>query len=165
MKYLSKIRKCFIKKDADKEVLDQKKLFMLLGALLFFGVSTTLIFKEDPDSSVMIQTNEPIAKTIEDSKSKDLPPQSEKLEKLLQASARNQPRETETYRRVEPTPKVNIAYKAPQVIERKGPDGFGAGFPVGSNLIGKLLTAIDTREQSQFYKVLLPYGGRSKTAV
>ena len=35
---------------------------------------------------------------------------------------------------------------------------------MGSNLIGKLLTSIDTRQSDQFYKVLLPYGGRFKKA-
>ena len=34
--------------------------------------------------------------------------------------------------------------------------------PIGTNLIGKTLTSIDTREQNQTIKVLLPYGGKSK---
>ena len=34
--------------------------------------------------------------------------------------------------------------------------------PLGTNLIGKLLTSIDTRESEQLYKVLLPYGGKGK---
>ena len=33
---------------------------------------------------------------------------------------------------------------------------------MGTNLIGKLLTSIDTRESEQLYKVLLPYGGKGR---
>ena len=46
-----------------------------------------------------------------------------------------------------------IKYAAKQVIDRIG------GAPSGSNFIGKLLTGIDTRDQGQVVKVLLPYGG------
>ena len=65
-------------------------------------------------------------------------------------------------RRPAPRYVKDVEYKAPQVIERKGPDGFAKGLPLGTNLVGKLLTAIDTREAGQLYKVLLPYGGKDK---
>ena len=34
---------------------------------------------------------------------------------------------------------------------------------MGTNLIGKTLTTIDTRQADQLVKVLLPYGGRAKS--
>lgn len=54
-------------------------------------------------------------------------------------------------------------YKAKQVIEREGGSyEREKTIPMGTNLIGKLLTSIDTRETEQFYKVFLPYGGNFK---
>lgn len=56
-----------------------------------------------------------------------------------------------------------VKYKARQVIEREN-TGFERDkvIPMGTNLIGQLLTSIDTREPEQFYKVFLPYGGKFK---
>lgn len=51
-------------------------------------------------------------------------------------------------------------YKAKQVIEREGVFERDKMIPMGTNLIGQLLTSIDTRESEQFYKVFLPYGGK-----
>ena len=51
-------------------------------------------------------------------------------------------------------------YKAKQVIEREGVYQPSKTIPMGTNLIGRLLTSIDTREAEQFYKVFLPYGGK-----
>jgi len=56
----------------------------------------------------------------------------------------------------------NIKYKATQVIGRDDTDFAGNAIPIGTNFIGKLLTAIDSRDQGQFIKVLLPYGGAYK---
>lgn len=53
-----------------------------------------------------------------------------------------------------------LAFRAKQVLERdNGKEGKKA-LPTGSNLIGKLLTAIDSRDLSSPIKVLLPYGGK-----
>ena len=50
-----------------------------------------------------------------------------------------------------------LKYRAVQVIERQGGDP-DRKLPIGTSFIGQLLTAIDTREQNSFVKVLLPYG-------
>lgn len=56
-----------------------------------------------------------------------------------------------------------IKYAAKQVISRGDQFEPDKTISTGTNLIGKLLTSIDTREKGQFYKVLLPYGGKGKT--
>lgn len=48
-------------------------------------------------------------------------------------------------------------YKAVQVVQRLGGDP-DRMLPIGTNFIGQLLTAIDTRESGQLVKVGLPYG-------
>lgn len=50
-----------------------------------------------------------------------------------------------------------LKYRATQVIQRQGGDP-DRKLPIGTSVIGKLLTSIDTREQNSLVKVLLPYG-------
>ena len=47
-----------------------------------------------------------------------------------------------------------INFKASQVIDRG--EKIQNGIPLGSNLIGKLISSIDTRDPNSFIKVLLP---------
>ncbi len=55
-----------------------------------------------------------------------------------------------------------LNYKATQVIARDNAGDPSKTVPIGTSLIGKTLTSIDTREPNQTIKVLLPYGGKSK---
>lgn len=52
---------------------------------------------------------------------------------------------------------AGIKFHAVQIIKREGGDPERT-LPIGTSAIGRLLTAIDTREQNPFVKVLLPYG-------
>ncbi|MCB9092881.1 MAG: TrbI/VirB10 family protein [Halobacteriovoraceae bacterium] len=61
-----------------------------------------------------------------------------------------------------PNYKLDLKYEAKQVIARDDVFDTSGTIPIGTNLIGKLLTSIDTREMGQLYKVLLPYGGKFK---
>ena len=60
---------------------------------------------------------------------------------------------------------IKINFKAQQVITRDNTGDPTKSIPMGTNMIGKTLTAIDTREPNQMIKILLPYGGRSKMGV
>ena len=57
---------------------------------------------------------------------------------------------------------ARLNYKATQVIARDNVGDPSKTVPIGTSLIGKTLTSIDTREPNQTIKVLLPYGGKSK---
>ncbi|MDH4468774.1 MAG: TrbI/VirB10 family protein [Bacteriovoracaceae bacterium] len=53
---------------------------------------------------------------------------------------------------------INLVYNAKQVIERgSDPLGSSSFIPGGTNFIGKLLTGIDTRDNSSSCRVILPY--------
>ncbi|WP_127718216.1 TrbI/VirB10 family protein [Halobacteriovorax sp. HLS] len=56
----------------------------------------------------------------------------------------------------------NIKLMAKQIISRSDLATYQDAIPTGTNFIGKLISRIDTREQNQFIKVLLPYGGSFK---
>lgn len=55
---------------------------------------------------------------------------------------------------------VKLTYNARQVIERTEAQGLVTPIPSGTNFVGKLINGIDTRDDNQVLKVILPYGGR-----
>ncbi|MCB0368644.1 MAG: hypothetical protein KDD45_04150 [Bdellovibrionales bacterium] len=154
-----------MKKEGEKEVLNRKRLFLGLGLIIGLGAMVVILFGSSKDTSVIVNSTEPIkmeatgnqaltSQPIEDSK---------KVNGMLNASAQIvQSQSSKKHSNLNHRYVKKIEYKAVQVIERKGVDGLEAGLPLGTNLVGKLLTSIDTREMDQLYKVLLPYGGRDK---
>jgi hypothetical protein len=54
---------------------------------------------------------------------------------------------------------VKLTYSGRQVFERQESLGLLSPIPSGTNFIGKLVTGIDTRQDNQTLKVILPYGG------
>ena len=161
MKIIKKIGMFFIKKDGGKEIISRIRLFITMFVVIVLGSTPLILARINGDNSVIINATEPIE--IGDFETAQVSsPISQKVSGLFKASAQIVP--APKPRQVKPEPKstVKIKYRAPQVIERKGTDSFTSNLPIGSNLIGKLLTAVDTRESEQLYKVLLPYGGKGK---
>ena len=58
---------------------------------------------------------------------------------------------------------MKINYRAKQVLVSEGAFDAARTIPMGTNLIGRTLTTIDTRQSDQLVKVLLPYGGRFRS--
>ncbi|MFZ4713631.1 MAG: TrbI/VirB10 family protein [Bacteriovoracaceae bacterium] len=54
---------------------------------------------------------------------------------------------------------MKLTYNGRQVFERTETQGLLTPIPSGTNFIGKLVTGIDTRQDNQTLKVILPYGG------
>ena len=160
MKLIARIRSLFLKKEGGKEVLNQKMFFGVMILILVIGVSVIFLSNTSGDSSVVVNASAPIeADNIDEAKVSI--PVSQKISGLLQASKQKVLAPTPQPAKPTPNqPKQKIKYRAPQVIERQ--DSFTSKLPIGANLIGKLLTSIDTRESEQLYKVLLPYGGKGK---
>ena len=165
MKFFRKIWKFFYKIEAEKEVFNIKRAFLVVTVVITLGTFSLIFFKPLKDTSVVINSTEPIdedsvnQEKIQSSSTQE----SKKVNGMLNASAQKERQNSwQKHPRTSPRDTLNIEYKAPQVIEREGPDGFARGLPLGTNLVGKLLTSIDTREMKQLYKVLLPYGGKDK---
>ena len=161
-----KIRTFFFKTEADKEILDRKRLIGAAALILGGGALFILFSNPNGDSSVVVSSNAPIVVDNPDETQATVP-LSPKVDDLLQASEQRVVDQTpapKPRRRAKPIvqrPVLKIKYRAPQVIKREG-DNLNSKLPIGSNLVGKLLTSIDTRESEQLYKVLLPYGGKGK---
>ena len=161
MKHIKQIGMFFLKKDGSKEVIDRTKLWVVAFTVVGIGIFTIVFPEAGGDNSVIINATEPIE--IGDFETEQVSsPISQKVSGLLQASKQRvlapKPRKDKPVSHN----KQQLKYKAPQVIERKGTDNFTSKLQIGANLIGKLLTSIDTRESKQLYKVLLPYGGKGK---
>ncbi|USN48058.1 MAG: hypothetical protein H6626_02910 [Pseudobdellovibrionaceae bacterium] len=161
MKFPKRVTGLFLKVDGTKDKADKKSIFLSCVAVVVFGVAITMWLGSKEDTSVVINSTVPIKN--ESKKTSQEAQGSPKVNGMLDASA--QAAQAQSRRNHSGSPQryvKNIEYKATQVIERKGPDGLERGLPLGTNLVGKLLTAIDTRETDQIYKVLLPYGGKDK---
>ena len=157
MKVMARIRAFFLKQEAGKEVLDQKRFFGVMILILAIGALVIFYSNMSGDSSVVVNSSAPI-EAGDVAETKGAIPLSQKVSGLLQAS--EQHRHVASPKKQAKSTNKKIKYRAPQVIERK--DSFTSKMSLGTNLIGKLLTSIDTRESEQLYKVLLPYGGKGK---
>ena len=161
MKYIKQMRVFFLKKEGGKEVINRKNFFITITLAFGVGACVIIFSRVGRDSSVVINSAEPI--DMGNHEEVVTHPSSPKVNGMLHVS---QQRNYEVLQRKRakqsPQKAQKIEYKAQQVIERKGADSFTHKMPIGTNLVGKLLTAIDTREMQQLYKVFLPYGGRSK---
>ncbi|MBF0300315.1 MAG: TrbI/VirB10 family protein [Oligoflexia bacterium] len=65
-----------------------------------------------------------------------------------------------------PSNEEKLIYSAPMVISREDKDDpFEEKLPLGTSIIGKLLTPIDTRVSNPLVKIELPFGARNKGSV
>jgi hypothetical protein len=151
----------FFKDEGDKKTLDLKRVTYFVLLLFCLGILVMLATKSDQDSSTIQHSSEPI-NTTEGDHSGVKGTLSEKVKEMFSNSEGQGSSDKRQSRSKRARYVKNVEFKAVQVIRRKGPDGFSRGLPLGTNLVGKLLTAIDTREAKQLYKVILPYGGKDK---
>lgn len=180
MKILAKVRSLFATKEmkpskGGKETLCRKKIF-LLGGIISFTVLLTTLFKAQDSSLLVIHFGARTMKAKNSNSHQQLADhglgadklgtqESEVVRDLLNSSASlaspSPDRKAHSLQKNPPSGKAApIIYRAPLVVEREGVELIGGeSLPIGTNLKGQLLTAIDTRETKQLYKVLLPEGG------
>lgn len=125
-------------------------VFVLFLSQLQIDTSTVTTQRGSYDKNEKISTDKQRVKT------------SKTVKWMLDTSAQIENSKGSRGRIRRPKRDFQIKYNAKQVIVREGHFDSDKTIPTGTNLIGKLLTSIDTREKTQIYKVLLPYGGKSK---
>lgn len=153
--FKSAIRKFFLVKDGGKEVLRTTRAMLVAGAVVLVGVGVTLYFGQQNDTSFWGRTDKPIVANQETPAT--APATAGTVGSLLKNSESrgtgNRPPKREGGG-------MKINYRAKQVLVSEGAFDPARAIPMGTNLIGKMLTTIDTRQADQLVKVLLPYGGR-----
>jgi len=154
----------FFPKEGKKTVINFKRISIFTALVVITLGSVFALFNGDQDSSSVAYSNEGVHQTQNKNKQKESPKGF--IDKLLGKINNNQNNNDNNkgghINRGNTVRKKNINYKAKQVINRSEDGKLKQGVPMGTHLIGKLLTTIDTRELGQMYKVLLPYGGRTR---
>lgn len=147
--------------DGGKEVVRLGRLGCLAAAIILGGAGATLFFGGQSDTSFLKRTDRSLSQA---DGTKPPAPQASggtgTVGKMLNNSeAKGQgERPKDSHGRG-----VKVNYKAQQVLVSDGAFDPARTMPMGTNLIGKTLTTIDTREAAQLVKVLLPYGGRASS--
>lgn len=152
----SKISKIYVVEENGKKRANYKASSITVGALGMIFVTVLLIQSMSKDTSVLEQTDKAISSAPENSN--QTAEVSDEVSGVVGSGDESATHEEEK----KPRPKRTYTprkYKAKQVIVREGSFQRDRTIPMGTNLIGKLLVSIDTREAEQFYKVFLPYGG------
>lgn len=164
---ISKIKALFLETDGGKKTVKKGNL-TLLGLVLFtLGVFFLLLPQvidtiNGTDTSQVKRSNKPITEdsTISDKKDESKGSANNNVGGVTNQS--NDPSDENQNKLTQQQLKksLKVIYKASQVIQRNG--NAENNLPLGTNVIGKLLSSIDTRNLST-KKVILPYGVKSKT--
>lgn len=149
-----KICRYFLKKEGGKTRLRLNRIGTTASSLIFVFIAIILLF-ENQDTSFMEHSSQKIIESTKETKSlknsdriKQWSYDGHKNKKIKNLSINNERRLSK-----------EIKYKAKQILEPNDNQNLYDSLPTGSNMIGKLLTAIDTRDENQIIKVILPFGG------
>ncbi len=158
-----KITAFFFKEDGAKTVLNLKRIFLFSGPIVLLSIFTMVVLSMREDSSFLRKSDKKIVQDGVKSQSgmSGANSYSPAVSKVL--GSYNGSGEKQKGQRPKIASKLN--FKAVQVISRENAGDPTKSVPIGTNMIGKTLTAIDTREQNQMIKILLPYGGNSRLGV
>jgi len=149
----------FYVKEGEKCVARTGRILGSLGGVILLGAGVTLFSNLQADTSYLGKTDQTLSRKNDGT----APPPaaaggSSKIGRLLQNSER---KPQEEHPRTTGGRATKVNYKAQQVLVSEGAFDPARTMPMGTNLIGKTLTTIDTRDPAQLVKVLLPYGGRA----
>lgn len=154
--FKEKVAPLFLRKDGEKTALNIRNSAIALGILTVAIGFPMYLFSEEEDTSYVGQSEKSFNQT--DSSELSQIVVSKKVAQVLGPESKSASRPRSNAYQVD----RNVNYKAVQVIVRDNTGDPEKTVPIGTNFIGKTLTAIDTREPNQTIKVLLPYGGKAK---
>ena len=143
------LRSQFLIQDGEKKRLNLTLIGLTIVPLVVVGSIGSLFVSKDDTSYISQCSDRP---TQPDVFTPDVRAIKKTVSHNILQEESKQPMEKRT------GPGKPIKYSAKQIIDRSMSGG-SSFMAAGTNLIGKLLTAIDTRDDEQIIKVLLPYGG------
>jgi type IV secretory pathway VirB10-like protein len=158
------LKDLFLKEDGGKKALNKKSVVIAVFIFFLFGVTFALVPKflnafRGNDTSKVTKTTSPITEDgeekessneIEDNSVGGVSDASESSTKSIDTN------QTKTKKK-----QIKVIYQAGQVINRQN-DRSSKKLPLGTNVIAKLITSIDTRNPS-LIKVILPYDAKNKS--
>lgn len=149
------VRGFFLVKDGGKEILRTKRTMLVAATTALGGVCVLLFFGQQDSTGFWNKSDKPI---IGNDQAPVPAPKTEGTVRKLFESSQSKDAENIPPRREGGGMKIN--YRAKQVLMSEGVFDAARTIPMGTNIIGRTLTTIDTRQVDQQVKVLLPYGGR-----
>lgn len=158
-KFFKALKDFFIIKEEEKERLNLKNIGYVALVFALVIIMTLVMRTLLQDTSAVEQTDSEISIPSNETDYR------EESSDMIKAHLNGSKSEQKKSRRKKRTRRYKVdprKYKASQVIKREDSFEPTKTIPMGTNLIGKLLTSIDTREAEQLYKVFLPYGGNFK---
>ncbi len=153
-KIFGKIKSYYFIEEGGKQVINSKQVKYTFSILV--GLTTIFQIFRPEDDSILGKSFKPFDST-EKKHAKMNPGNADALVNAHDQEARAQSHKASGRVLVRPT---KLAYNARQVFERTEAQGLMSPIPSGTNFIGKLINGVDTREDNQVLKVILPYGGR-----
>lgn len=162
-KFKKKIKSFFFRKEDKKPILNLKRI-KYLASFLFITFTIAEIFWPRDDTNLS-KSNSQLTVSTEQAKAKMnvSGKASEVINNHQRSFEAEQRRKALRNRRKVPLVPPNVNFNAKQVITRTNGEETGNALPGGTNIIGKLLNGIDTRNKNQPIKVILPYGARHKS--
>lgn len=159
--YGDRVVRFFFTEDGGKQVARKLRIFCAFVLVVGFGAFITVWMNLDSDTSFFGRTDRPLGQGKDGTTTTGSTPPAKtgRLGRMFQLSESKGVGGSKGSAARTGSSKVN--YKAQQVFVSDGGFDPSRTMPMGTNLIGKTLTTIDTRESSQLVKVLLPYGGRA----
>ena len=154
-------KKCgdfFFVSEGEKRVARTGRWLLTAGVVVVLGAAFALLSGLRDDTSFLGRSDHPLAGA--DTASSGSPPGTPATGKVNMMFKNSEASGRDASNRNAPAHGMKVNYKAQQVVNSNSSDPARA-LPMGTNLIGKTLTTIDTRAADQVVKVLLPYGGRA----
>jgi hypothetical protein len=155
--YLKPIKRIFLVKDGGKDVINKKSVLTTMIMTTILGVGFGFYLSGGQDDSLLEKSTKPI--NVGPARPQGAGKASGNVDKMLQNSEAKGNGERS---QVPHGHGMKINYKAKQVVLNDGAFDPDRTMPMGTNIIGRTMTTIDTRQAAQLVKVLLPYGGSAK---
>lgn len=149
---LGKLKSYYFIEEGGKSVINSKRIKYTFS--IFIGLTIIFQIFMPQDDSILGKSYKPFD-SAEKATAKTKVDNGEKIidAHTSEASAQGQ---VPIRHRVKP---MKLTYNGRQVFDRTETQGMLSPIPSGTNFIGKLITGIDTRQDNQSIKVILPYGG------
>jgi hypothetical protein len=152
-KVLGKFKSYYFVDEGGKNVINRKRVKYTFSVLV--GVTTLFQIFSPQDDSILGKSYKPF-ENVEKGTTKTQIDNSEAILNAHNLEAQTSENATTGKAKVKP---MKITYNGRQVFERTETQGLLTPIPSGTNFIGKLINGIDTRQDNQTLKVILPYGG------
>lgn len=156
-----RIWRVFFIADGGKEVARKVRIFCAVVCIVALGAVSTIFMNLRTDTSVLGKTDHALAGNGDNHAPASNGPTQTDSAKVGQMLDNSETKGQQRHPRGSGGRGMKVNYKAQQVLVSEGAFDPARTMPMGTNLIGKTLTTIDTRDAGQLVKVLLPYGGRA----